>query len=115
MMRPGNYEKVLALAERSEFQDARGNFMPQSMARPRSAEAGPDGSWNVWRTWSRSGAGPSWESAAGRGPSGTRVEEDAFAAVKGDDDALRRMRDTRTAKLPNTERPGGVELLPDDD
>ncbi len=82
------------------------------------ARAGRGASGGVWN---RSGdTGDGWRSPAPsgeRGPTGTSVEErpDRTGAMRGDDDALRRMNDTRAARLSSMDRPGGVELLPDDD
>ncbi|WP_082802022.1 DUF4407 domain-containing protein [Herbidospora cretacea] len=126
MMRPGNYEKVLALAEKDELRSARGSFTHGPGPGPRTdgGDSDPGGSGSIWRVWSRSGdTGDSWRSQATsgeRGPTGTSVEErpnhtDRTGGVRGDDDALRRMNDTRAARLSSMDRPGGVELLPDDD
>ncbi|XVQ86816.1 DUF4407 domain-containing protein [Microbispora siamensis] len=125
MQRPGNYEKVLALAEKHEFRDARGTFSP-GMAGPGTSAPPSDRSQDVWRIWSRTGeTGPQpvvtvpEDGAAYRGPTGTRAETvgetDVYDSLE--DEELRRMPDARTTRVPRTgaERPGGVELLPDDD
>ncbi|MEV5740255.1 DUF4407 domain-containing protein [Microbispora rosea] len=136
MQRPGNYEKVLALAEKHEFRDARGSFAAQgAFTSPGVGGAGtpasPSGrSQDVWRIWSRTGeTGPQpvvtlpEDGAAYRGPTGTRAETvretvgetDAYDSME--DQELRRMPDARTTRVPRAgaDRPGGVELLPDDD
>ncbi|MBE3012267.1 DUF4407 domain-containing protein [Microbispora sp. NEAU-D428] len=125
MQRPANYEKVLALAEKHEFRDARGTFS-QGMAGPGTSAPPSARSQDVWRIWSRTGeTGPQpvvtvpEDGAAYRGPTGTRAETvgetDAYDSLE--DEELRRMPDARTTRVPRTgaERPGGVELLPDDD
>jgi hypothetical protein len=126
MLRPGNYEKVLALAEQHEFRDARGSFNSRSMSRPPTPDSAPPGSGSLWRIWSRQGdSGPQGTTPLpepGRpyqGPTGTRPQPvdhgDEYGSLE--DDVLRRMQDTRTVRFPGAggERPGGVELLPDDD
>ncbi len=132
MQRPGNYEKVLALAEKHEFRDARGTFASpgaftsQGMGGPGTPASPPGRSQDVWRIWSRTGeTGPQpvvtvpEDGAAHRGPTGTRAETvgetDVYDSME--DQELRRMPDARTMRVPRTgaERPGGVELLPDDD
>ncbi|WP_459805180.1 DUF4407 domain-containing protein [Herbidospora sp. RD11066] len=121
MMRPGNYEKVLALAEKDEYRSARGAFSGGGPAPGPRGDTDPGGSWNVWGVWNRSAdTGDGWKSpgtSTERGPTGTSVEDrpDPTGAHRGDDDALRRMNDTRAARLSSMDRPGGVELLPDDD
>ncbi|GIH62560.1 DUF4407 domain-containing protein [Microbispora siamensis] len=125
MQRPGNYEKVLALAEKHEFRDARGTFA-QGMAGSGASAPPSAGSQDVWRIWSRTGeTGPQpvvtvpEGGADYRGPTGTRAETvgetDAYDSLE--DEELRRMPDARTTRVPRNgaERPGGVELLPDDD
>ncbi|MEU6415035.1 DUF4407 domain-containing protein [Microbispora sp. NPDC046933] len=126
MQRPGNYEKVLALAEKHEFRDARGTFTSHAMAGPGTPAPSAGRSQDMWRIWSRTGdTGPQpvvtvpEDGAAYRGPTGTRAETvgetDAYDSLE--DEELRRMPDARTMRVPRTgaERPGGVELLPDDD
>ncbi|NAS23861.1 DUF4407 domain-containing protein [Herbidospora sp. NEAU-GS84] len=116
MMRPGNYERVLALAEKDEYRKARSAFN-EGGPQGEGGEPDPGGSWNVWGVWSRpSDTGDNWRSPGPRGPNGTTVEDrpEPVAGMR-DDDALRRMNDTRAARLSSIDRPGGVELLPDDD
>ncbi|WP_405395294.1 DUF4407 domain-containing protein [Microbispora hainanensis] len=140
MQRPGNYEKVLALAEKHEFRDARGTFAVQGAFAAQgmggsATPASPAGrSQDVWRIWSRTGeTGPQpvvtlpEDGSAHQGPTGTRAERlgDTLRETAGETDAydsmedqeLRRMPDGRTTRVPRSgaERPGGVELLPDDD
>ncbi|MFI7028431.1 DUF4407 domain-containing protein [Microbispora rosea] len=132
MQRPGNYEKVLALAEKHEFRDARGSFAAQGaftspgVGGPGTPASPAGRSQDVWRIWSRTGeTGPQpvvtlpEDGAAYRGPTGTRAETvgetDAYDSME--DQELRRMPDARTTRVPRAgaDRPGGVELLPDDD
>ncbi|GAA4213324.1 DUF4407 domain-containing protein [Microbispora amethystogenes] len=124
MQRPGNYEKVLALAEQHEFRAARGSFTAGAMTRPPTA--GPaNGATDIWGIWSPrtgdTGPLPSVPTPRpddpSRGPTGTRAEHVADGYGSVEDQELRRMPDTRTLRLsrPAPERSGGVELLPDDD
>ncbi|MFC0864096.1 DUF4407 domain-containing protein [Sphaerimonospora cavernae] len=130
MQRPGNYEKVLALAEQHEFRDARSSFTPgfapRSSATPMPAEPA-HGSGNLWSIWNESRLGDTGpqptvvltetDQRPYRGPTGTRVEpapgfrrepepepgyEPKYEREYGspDDEALRGMTDTRTVHLP---------------
>ncbi|MGI5161680.1 DUF4407 domain-containing protein [Microbispora sp. CA-102843] len=125
MQRPGNYERVLALAEQDEFRRARGSFAarPANGSVPASAVGAEDR--NLWSIWSRD-SGPQRTAppnpttkpltdpfARPGGPYDSRVEEDDGYRSP-DDDALRRMPDTRTVRMPVGDR-SDVELLPDDD
>lgn len=127
MQRPGNYEKVLELAARQEFRDARISFAATSSVPPTPGSAGSESLWDVWsrpddvpRTApipaSQQGAGPSGPSGTFPNPVDLDDEHGSF-----EDDALRTMRDTRVTRhvpgspVPSPERSGEFELLPDDD
>lgn len=155
MQRPGNYEKVLALAEKHEFRDARGSFTSDATGGSASDES-PAGSRDVWRIWSRPGEtgphpavpasddrqphqspayqgpayqgpayqgpaqhGPASPGPAFQGPNGTRAETvgETYGYDVMEDQELRQMPDSRALRMqrPGPERPGGIELLPDDD
>ncbi|MEN3534813.1 DUF4407 domain-containing protein [Microbispora sp. ZYX-F-249] len=127
MQRPGNYEKVLALAEKHEFRDARGTFASPGTAGPGTSVPPSARSQDVWRIWSRTGETgpqpvvnvPGDGAPYPAGPTGTRAETvgetDVYDSLE--DQELRRMPDDRTMRVPRAgaERHGGVELLPDDD
>ncbi|WP_169981310.1 DUF4407 domain-containing protein [Microbispora sp. H10836] len=127
MQRPGNYEKVLALAEKHEFRDARGTFASSGTSGPGTSVPPSARSQDVWRIWSRTGETgpqpvvtiPEGGAPYPAGPTGTRAETvgetDVYDSLE--DQELRRMPDDRTMRVPRTgvERHGGVELLPDDD
>ncbi|MER5645842.1 DUF4407 domain-containing protein [Streptosporangium sp. NPDC002524] len=142
MQKPGNYEKILALAARQEFRDARDSYSSQfgsAIHSPGSAshQDPNDHSPSIWDIWQEPGS-----------PRGTRVappptaqtstvqrtvdmadprtknDDQYLTEYPGDysaeDDMLRAMPSTRVLRDSDTthpagERPSRFELFPDDD
>ncbi|MEU8036230.1 DUF4407 domain-containing protein [Streptosporangium sp. NPDC049078] len=131
MQKPGNYEKILNLAAKQEFRDARDSYSSQfgsAIPAPGSAtrqdhDDDPASIWDIWEE-------PDPLRAAHRvqtpvGPSNTArmtdprtPDGDLYSA---EDDMLRAMPNTRVFRRsdsgggPAGERPGRIELFPDDD
>ncbi|MGJ6964289.1 DUF4407 domain-containing protein [Streptosporangium sp. G11] len=130
MQKPGNYERILNLAAKQEFRDARDSYSSQfgsSIPSPGSA-ARPDhddGSASIWDIWEEPDPLRSTRRVqAPAGPSKTahmtdpqNSDNDHYSA---EDDMLRAMPSTRVFRGsgstgPAGERPGRIELFPDDD
>ncbi|MEV7010010.1 DUF4407 domain-containing protein [Streptosporangium sp. NPDC051022] len=106
MQRPGNYERILALAEQHEYRMARETYS--------GLRASPGPAATLWEIWRREplSASPSTvfvsQPAELRTGPVTAAADDEDAAPL-EDSALRSLIDVRT------ERPGTFELFPDDD
>ncbi|WP_067464063.1 DUF4407 domain-containing protein [Actinomadura macra] len=106
LQRPGVYERLLAIAERSEFREGRDAYIGLRGAGPEvSREAAIRAIRDIWE----SGEVPR---AAGRGVArGDRRDEDGDDGVRTvEDGALRALGDTRHERLDD-----GLDLFPDDD
>ncbi|WP_440072372.1 DUF4407 domain-containing protein [Streptosporangium sp. OZ121] len=129
MQKPGNYEKILNLAAKQEFRDARDSYSSQfGSAAPSPGSATrqdpDDDSASIWDIWEepdplraahreRTPARPSNTARMPRNP-----DSDHYS---GEDDLLRAMPNTRVFRGsdsgdgPAGERPGRIDLFPDDD
>ncbi|WP_326643793.1 DUF4407 domain-containing protein [Streptosporangium sp. NBC_01755] len=130
MQKPGNYEKILNLAAKQEFRDARDSYRSQfgsSAPSPGSAtqQDADDDSASIWDIWeepdplraTRRVQTPAGQSKTMHLTDPQNPDNDHYSA---EDDMLRAMPNTRAFRRsdsagPAGERPGRIELFPDDD
>ncbi|MFB9676150.1 DUF4407 domain-containing protein [Streptosporangium vulgare] len=128
MQKPGNYERILNLAAKQEFRDARDSYSSQFGYQAPPAGSAPrqdDDSSSIWDIWekpdflrtTRGTQAPSGPSETAHLADPQNPDSDHYSA---EDDMLREMQSTRVfhrsdSTGPAAERHGKIELFPDDD
>ncbi|WP_329085009.1 DUF4407 domain-containing protein [Streptosporangium sp. NBC_01469] len=130
MQKPGNYERILNLAAKQEFRDARDSYSSQFGSHPPAAGSAPqqkihDDSASIWDIWeepdplraTRRTQAPAEPSKTAHLTDPQAPDNDHYSV---EEDMLRTMQGTRVfhrsdSTGPVSERHGKIELFPDDD